>query len=223
MIPEIRAVVYDFGGVLLSYDNVKPTCKKIDELLGLPVGTVVKEIVGQDFHDWLGPHRNMFLGNISIAEIEAGLLVEYLHEKYSLKEKHPIKPYSDALGGINAKIIVPMLETVKKVREKGLKTGLLTNNMFLDKDGVKSRLIIDTAHFDVLIESCVEKVMKPQPEIYKMMEDRLGLAPNQILFLDDLQVNLDAAEARGWHTILVEPFDVAPAVQKLLEAIGESS
>jgi len=46
--------------------------------------------------------------------------------------------------------------------------------------------------------------IKPEPEIYEMLESRFALPPNQIVFIDDLKHNVDAAAMRGWQGILFE-------------------
>lgn len=52
-------------------------------------------------------------------------------------------------------------------------------------------------HFDGEVISCEERVVKPEPEIYRLLLDRYGLDPAETLFIDDRQPNLDAASAFG--------------------------
>lgn len=54
-----------------------------------------------------------------------------------------------------------------------------------------------------VVESCLEGVCKPDPRIYKLCLERLGLPPSESIFLDDLGPNLKAAASLGIHTIKV--------------------
>lgn len=68
-------------------------------------------------------------------------------------------------------------------------------------------------HMDGGILSYQEKVIKPMPEIYQLLIDRYGLTPQECVFLDDTQKNLDAAEKFGIHTIHFQ--NQAQAIEEL--------
>lgn len=55
--------------------------------------------------------------------------------------------------------------------------------------------------------------MKPDARFYHLVEKRLGVKPEEIVFLDDLHENIEAAEKLGWNTILVE--DIEKAIHEL--------
>jgi epoxide hydrolase-like predicted phosphatase len=78
-----------------------------------------------------------------------------------------------------------------------LKTALLSN-AFPDLRyslGVRfSRLL---SAFDEVIISAEEKMAKPDPRIYRLALDRLGVAPNEAIFVDDVEQNVEAARALG--------------------------
>ena len=85
----------------------------------------------------------------------------------------------------------------------GLRIGILTNNVrefremwwpLMDFAGV----------FDTIVDSHEVAMRKPNPAIYHLTMDRLGAEPSRTAFLDDLQANVDAADAIGMHGILVE-------------------
>ena len=65
--------------------------------------------------------------------------------------------------------------------------------------------------FDVVVESAVEGLRKPDPRIYEITCDRLGVSPDEVVFLDDLGVNLKPARAMGMVTIKVVDPHVALA------------
>ncbi|MCE2425790.1 MAG: HAD-IA family hydrolase, partial [Pseudomonadales bacterium] len=74
------------------------------------------------------------------------------------------------------------------------------------------------AQFDVVVESSVEGVRKPNPAIYRIACDRLGVTPDHAVFLDDLGVNLKPARAMGMITIKV--VTEYQALEELAEATG---
>ncbi len=57
--------------------------------------------------------------------------------------------------------------------------------------------------FDLVVESSIEGVRKPDPRIYELTCERLGVRPEEAVFLDDLGVNLKPAKRLGMHTIKV--------------------
>lgn len=65
------------------------------------------------------------------------------------------------------------------------------------------------ALFDLVVESSVEGIRKPNPKIYQLTCDRLGVAPADTVFLDDLGINLKPARALGMQTIKVLSEDQA--------------
>uniref|UniRef100_A0A8R1I2G1 Acyl-CoA dehydrogenase family member 10 n=1 Tax=Caenorhabditis japonica TaxID=281687 RepID=A0A8R1I2G1_CAEJA len=211
---EIKAVVYDFGGVILSYEGVTEKWEEMSRSLGLPDDAVHSESVGTEFSKWLGPDRSLFLGTLTVDELEGGLFLQYLKEKYGdkINDNVVVKPYTECLRGENVKLHKNMEKTVEILHRKGFKTAMLTNNMFLDKEHKETRLPCDLTHFDEVVESCLEHLMKPDLRFYQLVEQRLGVKPEEIVFLDDLPENLEAAEKLGWKTI---------HVTSIKKAIGE--
>ena len=104
------------------------------------------------------------------------------------------------------------LSAISRLREAGIGVAAVTNNWepFGD-DPIVSR-------FDVFVESVVEGVRKPDPEIYRRALDRLGCEPSSAVMLDDLGPNLKTARAMGMTTIKVE--DPAEALRLLGELVG---
>ena len=72
--------------------------------------------------------------------------------------------------------------------------------------------------FDLVVESSVEGIRKPNPKIYEITCERLGVDPSRALFLDDLGINLKPARALGMQTIKVISED--QAIRDLYEATG---
>jgi putative hydrolase of the HAD superfamily len=102
-----------------------------------------------------------------------------------------------------------MLEAIRRIRAQGLRVGALTNNWKredAEDDVMRDRL---RALFDVFIESRVVGLHKPDPRIYTLACDALGVAPARTAFLDDIGRNLKPARELGMTTIKVDDPDQA--------------
>lgn len=113
-----------------------------------------------------------------------------------------------------------MLTAIARIRAEGLKTAALTNNWRPDDrdETVGNRTPVLADVFDVIVESAIEGLRKPDPRIYELTCARLGVAPAEAIFLDDLGVNLKSARALGMTTIKVG--DPAAALAELSAVLG---
>lgn len=104
---------------------------------------------------------------------------------------------------------IPWIQELKK---KGYRCLYLSN--FSRKAHKDCAAALDfLPYMDGGILSYQEKIIKPMPEIYQLLIDRYGLVPEECVFLDDTQKNLDGAEKFGIHTILFQ--NQAQAVEAL--------
>ena len=85
----------------------------------------------------------------------------------------------------------------------------------LDNDTARSRL---DPHFDVFVESAVVGLRKPDPRIYALVCEKLGLEPSRVAFLDDIGRNLKPAREMGMTTIKV--VDPHAALAELAAVLG---
>jgi putative hydrolase of the HAD superfamily len=106
-----------------------------------------------------------------------------------------------------------MVAAITRIRDAGLRTAALTNNWAADEGAGDTTSGRDdlTDLFDVVVESAVVGLRKPDPRIYELVCSRLAVAPEDAVFLDDLGVNLRPARALGMHTIKVVDPDRAIA------------
>ena len=107
-----------------------------------------------------------------------------------------------------------MQDAVAAFKAAGVRTGLLSNSW-----GTRTydRRRFD-ALFDVLVISGDEGVRKPQPEIYTIAAERMGLEPADLVLVDDLRGNLKPARALGMAT--VHHTDAAATIAQLEELLG---
>ena len=86
---------------------------------------------------------------------------------------------------------------MRQLRRSGLKTGLLSNSW--STTHYNRELLLEL--FDATVISAEVRLHKPQPEIYRLMAERLEVEPSRCLFVDDLKENCEGAEAVGMTAI----------------------
>ena len=111
--------------------------------------------------------------------------------------------------------VVPFL---KSLRERGVRTAFVSNcaentRPLLERLGL-------AALVDELVLSCEVRAVKPDPAIFDMALDRLGVRPEESLFVDDQPAYCQAAEAAGIRAMQIDRFDGRGAVSTLTELIG---
>lgn len=113
----------------------------------------------------------------------------------------------------------PLVHRARDLRAQGYRVAVVTNNI-REWEAIWTGTI-PLGWFDVVVDSCVEGVRKPDPEIYLLACERLGVAPEEALFLDDMASNVDGARAVGMDAIHV--VDVAEALVELDVAVARRS
>lgn len=89
---------------------------------------------------------------------------------------------------------------IQELKEKGYRVYYLSN--FSYKAGKECRHALDfLPYMDGGILSCEEKLIKPEPEIYRRLLEKYDLAAQECVFLDDVLQNVEAARAEGIHAI----------------------
>ena len=119
----------------------------------------------------------------------------------------------------------PRMVNVLRLCKQHFKVACITNNI---KSGIgpgmansnaKAEGVRDVMEiFDLVVESSVEGIRKPNPQIYALTCERLGITPDATVFLDDLGINLKPARALGMRTIKV--LNETQAIDELAEATG---
>jgi putative hydrolase of the HAD superfamily len=111
-----------------------------------------------------------------------------------------------------------MIAVVEYLRGR-VKLGAITNNVARDEPAVRRTAGLDIhSLFDVVIESAIVGVRKPEPRIYELACEALGVEAREAVFLDDLGANLKGARALGMTTIKVD--DTLSAIDELETALG---
>jgi putative hydrolase of the HAD superfamily len=207
----VDAVIWDFGGVFTT--SPFEAFARFERERGLP-NDIIRRTNAFNHHEnaWAKLER---------AEVDLESFDRLFAEE------------SRALGAeVRGKDVLPLLsgdlrpEMVEALRIVGTnaKTGCITNNipaMAIGSRGGRSLYVAEVmALFDQVIESAKIGLRKPDPRIYRMMVEALGVDPRRCVYLDDLGVNLKPAREMGMTTIKV--VDAPQAIAELETATGLS-
>ncbi len=206
---ELRAAFFDFGGVVLS--SPFEAFNRYEEANGLPrdfLRTV--NSTNPDANAWARFERNELGFDEFCTRFEEECRA--LGHEVVAREVMPL-----LLGEIRPS----MVEAVRRCRER-LVTACLTNN-WVHHDARSPERVQEgrdeaLGHFDHVIESSKVGVRKPDPRFYELACEIAGVRPAEVVFLDDLGVNLKPARAMGMTTIKVT--DPDQAIGDLEQVVG---
>jgi FMN phosphatase YigB (HAD superfamily) len=109
--------------------------------------------------------------------------------------------------------------SVIEYAKKKYKIGLLTNMYYGMLKSIYDKGLMPDVNWDVIIDSSVEKVVKPQKEIFELSQERATTSANEILFVENSKKHVEAARNMNWDTFLYDSSNVVKASQDLLEKI----
>ena len=207
-----KAILWDFGGVLTT--SPFDAFDRYEREHGLPPGFIRGiNARNHDTNAWA-----LFESNRCTMED-----FDRLFEAEARAAGHPLRGriVIDLLGG---DLRPRMVEVLKRCKQDWQCT-CLTNNMNTGKEvgtwGTTQRAAAVAevmTIFDRVIESSKEGLRKPDPRIYALACERMGVAPAEVVYLDDLGINLKPAKAMGMTTIKVT--SEAQAIEDLSSALG---
>ncbi len=207
---RVGAVVFDLGGVIT--ESPMEAFAEYEREAGLPEG-LIRRLNSVDHHTnaWARYERN----ELDVEGFVEAFEAEAQAYGYELDARR-------VLEGLRGAVRPEMVEAVRRLRSAGLPLGLLSNNVApMERTGEIGELL---TLFDAIVESSVEGVRKPEPEIYHRalirLSDAVGrpLEYTDVAYLDDLGINLKPARQLGMHTIKV--VDPAEALAELSALVG---
>ena len=115
----------------------------------------------------------------------------------------------------------PMIHFISEQRRRGLRTALLTNNVREWEPLWRAKLPELDEIFEIVVDSAFVGMRKPEPGIYELAVDRLGddLTAQECLFVDDIELNCEAARALGMTAVWFQ--DSEQAIAELESALGQ--
>lgn len=109
-------------------------------------------------------------------------------------------------------------ELVRWVAEN-YRVGILTNTMPGLVDALQAGGKLPDVPFDVVVDSSAEHAVKPEARIYEIAAEKAGVAPDEILLIDDDNPNLAAAGKQGWQTIGFDPYNPEESIVNISTAL----
>ena len=206
--PKVKAVVFDWGGVIT-----------------IPPGPVIEKLYKEVDIDQkkLRTRRAEYRDDdpdSQFAKLERGELSLDAYLTWS----HSDLPGAEAIWDPTSphflfshlKVVPEVVNRISQLRQRGLITGLLTNNIAEAWPMVTEALDVEKL-FDVVVNSAFVGMRKPEERIYTHLLEELAMEPENVLFLDDNRLNVDAARARGIQVIEVsEPLAAWTKIEQIL-------
>ena len=193
---RITTVISDFGGVLTT--PLVQSFAAVQDETGIPFERLAQAMAAIQQRDGKHPLFELETGRLTEADFLGGLTDELepmLGHRPALHRFREI--YFDALHPNE-----PMIDLMREAKAGGFRMGLLTNNVREWEPLWRSMLPVDEI-FELVVDSGFEGMRKPDPEIYELTVERLGdgIAPEQCLFVDDVEVNVAAARELGMRAL----------------------
>lgn len=185
----IKAVLFDFGGVFKQDSMMSKDCTGI-------FGMTAEQIM---------------------VHIEKTKPIFRKCNKGIIDEKIFWKEFSEALGRPDVEncaekyreiyrskltFFSEMFDLVKELKEAGIKTAVFSNILVFQADIIRENKGYEC--FDVEILSYLEGMEKPEPEFYALALKKVGFNPEECIFIDDKEKNLEPAKNLGIYTVLAK-------------------
>ena len=192
--PGVQAVISDFGGVLTS--PLQGSFQAFHESSG-----VSPEALGEAM-----AHLAAVQGLNPLFELETGRLTEAdflsaLGERLSERLGRPVA-MSD-FGERYFAHLTPnrtMIDYMRALRERGYRLAICTNNVREWEQRWRAMLPVDEI-FDVVVDSAFVGSRKPEPRIYELTLERLGVSADAAVLIDDIEINCAAARELGMGAV----------------------
>lgn len=207
----IRAIVSDFGGVLTT--PLFHAFARVQDDSGIPVASLGLALARIQEEDGAHPLYELEKGHMTepdfVARLERALSDELgrpapLHE-FSERYWSYLDPNDD------------LIAYMAGLRDRGYAMALLTNNVREWEPRWRSMLPVDDI-FGVVVDSAFVGMRKPEREIYELTLERLGLPAHACVFLDDIEVNCDAARELGMTAVAFR--DTEQAIAEIEAALA---
>lgn len=185
-----KAIGFDYGGVVKGRPGSFFTVK-ICKMLG---------ITKEQYQDAYFRHnKKVNRGEITWTELWTQVLTELGHPD----KVEAVMALSNSV--FDQKINNNVVSLVDRLRDKGYRVGLLSNNT--TEAGQKMRELGIDKHFDVLHVSAETGLVKPEPDAFYHFAKALNVPIKELIFIDDAEKSLSTANQCGFIPILFESYD----------------
>ena len=194
----ITAVFFDFGGVIA--DSPFANLSQYEKQRHLPADFIrLTNADNPDSNAWACFER----GEIDLDEFDRRFRAE------TRVRGHEV-PGRDLIPLLQVDVRPAMIALLDQLRGKGLRLACLTNNLpvgdgpGMSQDADHADKVAEVlGRFELVLESCRVGTRKPEPEFFRLACEKMQVAPEEVIFLDDLGINLKPARAMGMTTIKV--------------------
>jgi epoxide hydrolase-like predicted phosphatase len=216
---QIEAVIFDYGGVLSTTPFAG--IAEFERKMGYPEQSLGQLLFGRGAspqgptedipdHDW----HLLETGQLSLDEFHHRLVVR---SEEALGRPLDLGVYAQFLRELGVGVHWMMVHRVRELRAEGYRTAILTNNVKEWGRYWKQSIPLDL--FDLVVDSCDVGLRKPDPAIFRLTCERLGVAPEAAVFLDDTRRHVETARHVGLHAILVrDPWAALAELDAVLES-----
>jgi len=197
----VEAVIFDYGGVISVpvFHDLAP----IERELGLPPGSIHRLMFEADpaSPDAEPDFHKLETGTMTFAEY-----LDRLVERAPRVLGRPIdaEVYAQFSSARPLQIQWPVVHRIRALRDEGVGLALLTNNAKEFAGSWRASFPVEDL-FPVVVDSSEVGLRKPNPEIFELTCELVGVEPTAAVFLDDNVDNVTAARALGIETVLVSP------------------
>jgi len=207
----IRAVISDFGGVLTT--PLAGSFQGIADRSGVTLAALGQALAALQERAGVHPLHELECGRMTESVFVEGLRGALSEQ---LGREIVMDGFTDTLwDGLFAN--EPMIAFMASLRAEGLRMALLTNNVREWELRWRALAPIDEI-FELVVDSAFVGVRKPDPEIYELAVAGLGVRAQECLFVDDIEVNCEAAIAAGMSAVVFR--DTEQAIAEMRAALG---
>jgi putative hydrolase of the HAD superfamily len=200
-----KALLLDFGGVVLKTP--------------FELRSAAEPIIGP--LPWAGPFdpdTDLLWRKFSSGEITERQLWAIRANEYGLDTKQLMALFYEPSGDHLTR--PQMVDFIARCKRGGRVVGMLTNDMDAFHGPEWKHGITVIAAFDFVIDGSITGVLKPAPQAFRYALDALGSPdPADVVFVDDLPVNIAGAEAVGMTTVWFDPTDVTGSIERIEQAL----
>lgn len=207
----MKAIISDFGGVLTT--PLRGAFEALQQQTGVgpdDLRAAMKSLAAAD-------------GEHPLWELERGRIAEAEFNRRFSAELSRIRGEPVDFGSFGELLFnglspnPEMIELMAELRDAGHRMALLTNNVREWEPRWRAMAPIDEI-FELVVDSAFVNYRKPEPEIYRITLERLGMEASSCIFIDDMEVNCEGAAAVGLHPVHFR--DNRQAIADIRAALG---
>jgi len=187
---DLQAVIFDYGEVLSGPPDPQAH-RNLLAIAGVPE---------EAFEKAYWAHRLDYDADILDGQTYWQTVARDTGASFTVKQIEQLME-QDAIMWMN--LNPAMIAWIPRIKAAGFRLGILSNMGFGVLDYMRPRFPW-LAQFDYLTFSCDLGIVKPDPAIYLHTVKKLGVAPDQALFIDNLETNITGAQAVGLHAALFQ-------------------